>query len=154
MVTRATANHGLHRGSYQCLATIYTNEGATFNLATWASDGKSFTTTDGKTVSWNRGAMTCDGTSYTLKDYEVTGVKYVPVKVRTADLDAFKEKYQFVANGENIAGGYGEGQLSSYSELRKLPQTPTGLKLPLQAMAGLPSLLSSREATLAFRVRI
>ena len=26
-VTRATTNHGLHRGSYQCMATIYTTEG-------------------------------------------------------------------------------------------------------------------------------
>ena len=116
-VTRATANHGLHRGSYQCMATIYTNEGATFELATWAADGKSFITTDGKTVTWNRGSMTCDGVSYTLKDYEVTGLKYVPVKVKTSDLDAFKATHRFVANGETLAGGYGEGQLSSYSDL-------------------------------------
>ena len=116
-VTRATANHGLHRGSYQCMATIYTNEGATFELATWAVDGTSFTTTDGKTVTWNRGSMTCDGASYTLKDYEVTGLKYVPVKVKTSDLDAFKATHRFVANGETLAGGYGEGQLSSYSGL-------------------------------------
>ena len=116
-VTRATAIHGLHRGSYQCMATIYTNEGETFELATWATDGKSFTTTDGKTVTWNRGSMTCDGASYTLKDYEVTGLKYVPVKVKTSDLDAFKATHRFVANGETLAGGYGEGQLSSYSGL-------------------------------------
>ena len=116
-VTRATANHGLHRGSYQCMATIYTNEGETFELATWATDGKSFTTTDGKTVTWNRGNMTSDGASYTLKDYEVTGLKYVPVKVKTSDLDAFKATHRFVPNGETLAGGYGEGQLSSYSGL-------------------------------------
>ena len=128
VVTRATANHGLHRGSYQCLATIYTNEGAAFNLATWASDGKSFTTTDGKTVTWSKGAMTCDGASYTMKDYEVTGVKYVPVKVKTADLDAFKAKYQFVANGEAIAGGYGEGQLSAYSATAEVTANTNGLK--------------------------
>ena len=117
VVTRATANHGLHRGSYQCMATIYTNEGATFELATWAADGKSFTTTDGKTVTWDRGNMTADGATYTLKDYEVTGLKYVPVKVKTSDLDAFKASHSFVANGETLAGGYGEGQLSSYSGL-------------------------------------
>ncbi len=117
VVTRATANHGLHRGSYQCMATIYTNEGATFDLATWAADGKSFTTTDGKTVTWNRGAMTCDGASYTLKDYEVTGLKYVPVKIKTADLEAFKASHTFVANGETLAGGYGENKLQAYSGL-------------------------------------
>ena len=117
VVTRATANHGLHRGSYQCMATIYTNEGATFDLATWAADGKSFTTTDGKTVTWNRGAMTCDGASYTLKDYEVTGLKYVPVKIKTADLEAFKASHSFVANGETLAGGFGEQNLQAYSGL-------------------------------------
>ena len=117
VVTRATANHGLHRGSYQCMATIYTNEGATFDLATWAADGKSFTTTDGKTVTWNRGAMTCDGASYTLKDYKVTGLKYVPVKIKTSDLEAFKASHSFVANGETLAGGYGENKLQAYSGL-------------------------------------
>ena len=117
VVTRATANHGLHRGSYQCMATIYTNEGATFDLATWAADGKSFTTTDGKTVTWNRGAMTCDGASYTLKDYEVTGLKYVPVKIKTSDLEAFKASHGFVANGETLAGGYTENSLQAYSGL-------------------------------------
>ena len=117
VVTRATANHGLHRGSYQCMATIYTNEGATFDLATWAADGKSFTTTDGKTVTWNRGAMTCDGASYTLKDYEVTGLKYVPVKIKTSDLEAFKASHSFVANGETLAGGYTENNLQAYSGL-------------------------------------
>lgn len=117
VVTRATANHGLHRGSYQCMATIYTNEGATFDLATWAADGKSFTTTDGKTATWNRGAMTCDGASYTLKDYEVTGLKYVPVKIKTSDLEAFKASHSFVANGETLAGGYTENNLQAYSGL-------------------------------------
>ena len=117
VVTRATANHGLHRGSYQCMATIYTNEGATFDLATWAADGKSFTTTDGKTVTWDRGAMTCDGASYTLKDYEVTGLKYVPVKIKTSDLEAFKASHSFVANGETLAGGYTEKNLQAYSGL-------------------------------------
>lgn len=117
VVTRATANHGLHRGSYQCMATIYANEGATFDLATWAADGKSFTTTDGKTVTWNRGAMTCDGASYTLKDYEVTGLKYVPVKIKTSDLEAFKASHSFVANGETLAGGYTENNLQAYSGL-------------------------------------
>ena len=129
LVTRATANHGLHRGSYQCMATIYTNEGATFDLATWAADGKSFTTTDGKTVTWNRGAMTCDGASYTLKDYEVTGLKYVPVKIKTSDLEAFKASHSFVANGETLVGGYGEGKLAAYSGLvADVNATTHGLK--------------------------
>ena len=117
VVTRATANHGLHRGSYQCTAVIQAEDGTEFNLATWAADGKSFTTTDGKTVAWNRGEMTVDGKTYKMKDYEVTGLKYVPVKVKTADLAAFKQTHTFVANGDTLAGGYGEANLKAYSGL-------------------------------------
>ena len=129
VVTRATANHGLHRGSYQCTAVIQAEDGTEFNLATWAADGKSFTTTDGKTVAWNRGEMTVDGKTYKMKDYEVTGLKYVPVKVKTADLDAFKQTHAFVANGEALAGGYGEGKLAAYSGLvADVDATTHGLK--------------------------
>ena len=117
VVTRATANHGLHRGSYQCTAVIQAEDGTEFNLATWAADGKSFTTTNGKTVAWNRGEMTVDGKTYKMKDYEVTGLKYVPVKVKTADLAAFKQTHTFVANGDTLAGGYGEANLKAYSGL-------------------------------------
>ena len=129
VVTRATTNHGLHRGSYQCTAVIQAEDGTEFNLATWAADGKSFTTTDGKTVTWNKGAMTVDGKTYKMKDYEVTGLKYVPVKVKTADLDAFKQTHAFVANGETLAGGYGEANLKAYSGLvADVDATTHGLK--------------------------
>ena len=40
-----------------------------------------------------------NGSSFTQKDYEVTGLKYVPVKIRTADLNSLKEKYTVVENG-------------------------------------------------------
>lgn len=129
VVTRATTNHGLHRGSYQCTAVIQAEDGTEFNLATWAADGKSFTTTDGKTVTWNKGNMTVDGKTYKMKDYEVTGLKYVPVKVKTADLDAFKQTHAFVANGEALAGGYGEANLKAYSDLvADVDATTHGLK--------------------------
>ena len=129
VVTRATTNHGLHRGSYQCTAVIQAEDGTEFDLATWAADGKSFTTTDGKTVAWNKGEMTVDGNTYKMKDYEVTGLKYVPVKVKNADLDAFKQTHAFVANGETLAGGYGEGKLAAYSGLvTDVDATTHGLK--------------------------
>lgn len=129
VVTRATTNHGLHRGSYQCTAVIQAEDGTEFNLATWAADGKSFTTTDGKTVTWNRGEMTVDGKTYKMKDYEVTGLKYVPVKVKTADLAAFKQTHTFVANGDTLAGGYGEANLKAYSDLvADVDATTHGLK--------------------------
>ena len=129
VVTRATTNHGLHRGSYQCTAVIQAEDGTEFNLATWAADGKSFTTTDGKTVTWNRGEMTVDGKTYKMKDYEVTGLKYVPVKVKTADLAAFKQTHTFAANGDTLAGGYGEANLKAYSDLvADVDATTHGLK--------------------------
>ena len=34
-VTRATTNHGLHRGSFQCNATIELNDGTKYNLSYW-----------------------------------------------------------------------------------------------------------------------
>ena len=128
VVTRATTNHGLHRGSYQCMATIQCTDGTEFQLATWADDGKSFTTTDGKTVEWSKGSMTCDGQSYTMKDYEVSGLKYVPVKIAASQLDAFTQNYQFVANGGTLAGGYSEKNLVAYSSTADVDATTNGLK--------------------------
>ena len=128
VVTRATTNHGLHRGSFQCMATIKCTDGTEFQLATWADDGKSFTTTDGKTVEWSKGSMTCDGQSYTMKDYEVSGLKYVPVKIAASQLDAFTQNYQFVANGGTLAGGYSEKNLVAYSSTADVYATTNGLK--------------------------
>lgn len=86
-VTRATTNHGLHRGSYQCMATIDTEDGKKYELAGWSSDGKQMILTDGTQLSYNRGTITnADGTTTKLVSYEVTGIKYVPVKVKTSDL--------------------------------------------------------------------
>lgn len=90
-VTRATANHGLHRGSYQCMATIDTEEGKHFELAGWSADGKKMILTDGTEVGYAKGKITQNETTYTLKDYEVTGIKYVPVKVKTSDLADFEK---------------------------------------------------------------
>ena len=146
VVTRATTNHGLHRGSYQCAAVIQAEDGTEFNLATWAADGKSFTTTDGKTIAWNKGEMTVDGKIYKMKDYEVTGLKYVPVKVKTSDLDAFKQTHAFVANGETLAGGYGESNLKAYSGLvADVDATTHGLKTV--TMSGTTASFSAADET-------
>ena len=51
-VTRATTNHGLHRGSYQCMATIDTEDGKKYELAGWSSDGKQMILTDGTQLSY------------------------------------------------------------------------------------------------------
>ena len=34
-VTRATTNHGLHRGSFQCITTIYTTDGSAYQISNW-----------------------------------------------------------------------------------------------------------------------
>ena len=39
-VTRATTNHGLHRGSFQCTTVIDTEDGKTYDLAGWEVEGE------------------------------------------------------------------------------------------------------------------
>lgn len=119
-VTRATSNHGLHRGSFQCSAVIETNDGQIYNLAYW-KDKTIFVTTDGQEVA-------IGDIKSNIKDYKVTGLKYVPVKVKTADLSALKEKYVVVENGGTLRGGYGEGNLSSYEVIANVTDNTNGLK--------------------------
>ena len=128
-VTRATTNHGLHRGSYQCMATIDTDDGKKYELAGWSSDGKQMILTDGTQLSYNKGTITnTDGSTSKVVSYEVTGVKYVPVKVKTSDLDDFSQKYRVVKNGEKLYGGYGEGNLKSYEYTAEVSADTNGLK--------------------------
>ena len=119
-VTRATSNHGLHRGSFQCSAVIETNDGQIYYLAYW-KDKTIFVTTDGQEVA-------IGDIKSNIKDYKVTGLKYVPVKVKTADLSALKEKYAVVENGGTLRGGYGEGNLSSYEVTANVTDNTNGLK--------------------------
>lgn len=119
VVTRATFNHGLHRGSYQCTDVIKTAEGVKI-YPSYYPDSKSFVDVDGNVFSIDSKAKTvtaADGTVYTMTGHEVTGLKYVPVKIKTSDLEAFKASHSFVANGETLAGGYGENNLQAYSGL-------------------------------------
>ena len=55
-VTRATANHGLHRGSFQTMATVYDANGKTYALAGW-KDKTTMILTDGSTVSCSKGKI-------------------------------------------------------------------------------------------------
>ena len=119
VVTRATFNHGLHRGSYQCTDVIETAEGVKIYPSHYP-DSKSFVDVNGNVFSIDSKAKTvtaADGTVYTMTGHEVTGLKYVPVKIKTSDLEAFKASHSFVANGETLAGGYGENNLHAYSGL-------------------------------------
>ena len=120
VVTRATTNHGLHRGSFQCTAVIETKDGTTYNLAYW-KDKDTFVTTDGQEVAFAN-------VKANIKDYKVTGLKYVPVKVKTSDYEAFKEKYAVVEKDGILAGGYGEVNLKSYTATADVTENTNGLK--------------------------
>lgn len=127
-VTRATTNHGLHRGSFQCTAMIEDTEGEKHYLSHWEGKDQAVMT-DGTTYTYAKGVFTAkNGSSFTQKDYEVTGLKYVPVKVKTADLDSLKEKYTVVENGGELIGGYGENQLKSYESIADVTANTNGLK--------------------------
>ena len=129
VVTRATVNHGLHRGSYQCAATIEAENGKSYEVSYWTALDKAVLT-NGKTITFNRGAITEeDGTTTQLVKYDVTGLKYVPVKVATEDYEAFCKAYKVVENGGELAGGFAENKLQSYKGLKaKVTADTNGLK--------------------------
>ena len=132
-VTRATANHGLHRGSFQCTAVIEDKDGKQYNLSYWDKDGNAVmtdgsvykrTTNADKQVVFTAG----DGSSFIQADYKVTGIKYVPVKVKTTDLSALKEKYVVVENGGTLVGGFSENKLTAYTAVADVKADTNGLK--------------------------
>ena len=128
-VSRATANHGLHRGSFQQTAVIYAADGTTYTVSHWSDDGKTFYLPDGTAYGWNRGTITkADGTTVKMDHYEITGTKYVPVRVATKDLDDFCSKYAVVKNGGQLVGGYSENKLVSYDLTAAVDADTTGLK--------------------------
>lgn len=119
-VTRATTNHGLHRGSFQCNATIELNDGTKYNLSYW-KDKNTFVTTDGKEVTFA-------DIKANIKDYKVTGLKFVPVKVKESDYEAFKAKYTVYENGSELKGGFGENNLKTIDETADVTENTNGLK--------------------------
>lgn len=139
-VTRATVNHGLQRGSFQCTAVIEAENGKEYKISYWKSEGKTTKAvlTDGSEITFNRGTITeADGTTTTLKEYDVTGLKYVPVKVAKEDYEAFKAKYDVVENGGTLSGGYSESKLSSYNGLvAEVTAATNGLKTATKNLDG------------------
>ncbi len=146
VVTRATVNHGLHRGSYQCAATIEAENGKFYEVSYW-TDSKTAVLTDGKTITFDRGAITEeDGTTTKMTKYDVTGLKYVPVKVATEDYEAFCKAYKVVENGGELAGGFAENKLQSYSGLKaEVTADTNGLKTATRNADGTFS-FSAKEA--------
>ena len=128
-VSRATTNHGLHRGSFQQSATIYATDGTTYAVSHWSADGKTIYLTNGSTVAWNKGTITkADGSTAKMDHYEISGTKYVPVRVSNSDLKDFCSKYSVVKNGEQLIGGYAEGQIPTYDLIAAVDANTNGLK--------------------------
>lgn len=128
-VTRATVTHGLHRGSFQCNAVIKAENGKEYAVEYW-TDGTTAVLTDGSKITFNRGEITEEsGATTKMKEYDVLGLKYVPVKVKTSDLDALKASYRVIENGSELAGGYSEKNLVSYTGLvANVTENTNGLK--------------------------
>ena len=126
-VTRATTNHGLHRGSFQTTAVIKGEKGS-YAVSYW--EGQSTVVfTDGTKATYSRGTLTFeDGTTDEMLDYEVSGLKYVPVKVKTSDYEDFKKAYTVVENDGTLVGGYGEVNLKSYNLTADVTANTNGLK--------------------------
>ena len=139
-VSRATTNHGLHRGSFQCDAVITADNGQNYPVSYWEQDkdkNQSFYTTDGQKIGYAKGVLTLSDASTTkLVSYTVTGIKYVPVAVKTADLQDFKSKYKVVENGGKLVGGYSENALSSYEETASVTANTNGLKIAAKQADG------------------
>lgn len=130
-VSRATTNHGLHRGSYQCTAVIYDTDGKEYPVFYWNSASEAVLT-DGSVITFSKGTITYTENgaekTATMKDYEVKGIKYVPVKVKTADYDEFCKQYQVVENAGTLAGGFTEKNLQAYTETAEVTEKTNGLK--------------------------
>ena len=136
-VTRATTNHGLHRGSYQCMATIYTTEGNAYQLSYWKSSTEPVLT-DGTVAIWTPAdrktgtpaSIQVNGRAKeSLDHYAVTGIKYVPIQVKAEDYADFAAKYPVVKNGETLVGGFSENNLKAYSETANVTVNTNGLKI-------------------------
>lgn len=135
-VSRATTNHGLHRGSFQQTAVITaeTTDGqmVTYGVDHWAEDGSKFYEANGTAHDYSKGTITTStrqGTvTATLKSYKITGIKYVPVAVDAADYQDFCKKYTVVKNGQSVQGGYGEQNLQAYTGVAAVDAATNGLK--------------------------
>lgn len=147
-VTRATTNHGLHRGSFQCAATIYDTEGNSYAVSNWNSSTEIVLTDGSKAVFTPSDRKTGEPAKIngiTLDHYDVTGLKYVPVKVKTADLSTLKENYAVVENGGTLSGGYAENNLKSYSVTANVTENTYGLKEAEKSADGNTFTFSARK---------
>lgn len=106
-VSRATTKHGRHRGSFQQNVVIDTKDSKQYTPVYWINADTAVVSTGER--------VTLDKTN--IKDYKITGIKYVPVKVSASDFADFCTKYTVTKNGKELKGGYLEDNLKAYSDL-------------------------------------
>ena len=116
-VSRATTNHGLHRGSFQQSVVVHT-DGKDYHPVSWV-DGDNFVDADGKTYNKKEIGIT---------SYNITGIKYVPVQVSSSDFVDFCKSYTVTQNGETLQGGFSENNLNAYTAVAAVDSTTNGLK--------------------------
>ena len=121
-VSRATTNHGLHRGSFQQSVVIHT-DGRDYHPVSWSAEkadgGNVFLDADGKTYNKKEIGIT---------SYNITGIKYVPVKVKSDNFAEFCKSYTVTQNGETLQGGFSENNLNAYTAVAAVDKDTNGLK--------------------------
>lgn len=126
-VTRATSNHGLHRGSYQCTVKVFDTDGNSYDYT-----GKGQNESVDVVSDRDAGTTTVmvDGKAAGAYDHSViVGPKYVPVAVPAADYADFKKAYTVYENGTEVKGGYTEKNLVNIDEEIQVDANTSGIKL-------------------------
>ncbi len=125
-VSRATTNHGLHRGSFQQSVVIHgTKDGEAYDYhpVSWSAEkadkGNIFLDADGNTYNKNE---------IGIASYNITGIKYVPVKVKSDNFAEFCKHYTVTQNGETLQGGFSENNLNAYTAVAAVDKDTNGLK--------------------------
>ena len=118
-VSRATTNHGLHRGSFQQSVVIHTKDNDKDYYPVAWTDGDNFVDADGNTYNKNE---------IGIASYNITGIKYVPVKVKSDNFAEFCKHYTVTQNGETLQGGFSEKNLNAYTAVAAVDKDTNGLK--------------------------
>ena len=142
-VSRATANHGMHRGSYLQDAYVLGENGKEYKLSYWTGSNDAVLT-DGSTLTKNTDRST-NTTTLTIKNGEETvettkyvktelkGIKYVPVSIEADKFHDFCSAYTVYGNGSTLRGGFDENNLKGYEETAYVDSTTNGLKEATQS---------------------
>lgn len=126
-VTRATSNHGLHRGSYQCTVKVFDTDGNSYDYTGKGQDESVDVVSDREAGTTT---IMVDGKAAGAYDHSViVGPKYVPVAVPAADYEDFKKAYSVYENGIEVKGGYSEKNLVNIDETIQVDANTCGIKV-------------------------